>query len=78
MRADDSGVDRGDGCFEGCRIRTDAAGRSSVDKLPAHLARMRRSAATLDIPFDEAAWRSLIDTALDVCRTPARAGSSSS
>ena len=74
MRADDSGVDRGDGCFEGCRIQTDAAGRSSVDKLPAHLARMRRSAATLDIPFDEAAWRSLIDTALDACRTPGEYG----
>jgi 4-amino-4-deoxychorismate lyase len=74
VRADDSGVDRGDGCFEGCRIQTDAAGRSSVDKLPAHLARMRRSAATLDIPFDEAAWRSLVDTALDACRTPGEYG----
>ena len=74
MRADDSGVDRGDGCFEGCRIQTDAAGRSSVDKLPAHLARMRRSAATLNIQFDERAWRSLIDTALDACRTPGEYG----
>lgn len=74
VRADDSGVDRGDGCFEGCRIQTDAAGRSSVDKLPAHLARMRRSAATLDIQFDEGAWRSLIDTALDACRTPGEYG----
>jgi 4-amino-4-deoxychorismate lyase len=74
VRADDSGVDRGDGCFEGCRIQTDAAGRSSVDKLPAHLAWMRRSAATLDIQFDEAAWRSLIDTALDASRTPGEYG----
>ena len=74
VRADDSGIDRGDGCFEGCRIQTDAAGHSSVDKLPAHLARMRRSAATLDIPFDEAAWRALIDAALDACRTPGEYG----
>jgi 4-amino-4-deoxychorismate lyase len=70
VRADDSGIDRGDGCFEGCRIRTDASGRSGVDKLPAHLARMQRSAAALDIPFDEAAWRALIDATLDACRKP--------
>jgi 4-amino-4-deoxychorismate lyase len=63
LRADDQGVVRGDGCFEGCRIRTDAEGHSAVDKLDAHLARMTRSAAGLDIPFDEPAWRELIESA---------------
>ena len=54
------------------------AGRSGVDKLPAHLARMQRSAAALDIPFDEAAWRALIDAALDACRNAGRVRRSSS
>lgn len=55
IRADDAGVTRGDGCFEGCRLRDGA-----IDKLDAHLARMGRSAAALEIPFDIAAWRDLI------------------
>jgi 4-amino-4-deoxychorismate lyase len=74
VRADDGGIDRGDGCFEGCRIRTDAAGHSCVDKLSAHLARMRRSATALDIPFDEAAWRALVDLALAACQAPGEYG----
>lgn len=60
LRADDLGSVRGDGCFEGCRIQTDASGASRVDKLDAHLARMTRSAAGLEIAFDEPAWRDLI------------------
>lgn len=59
IRADDPGVTRGDGCFEGCRVLD-----GGVDKLDAHLARMGRSAAALEIPFDEAQWRALIDVAL--------------
>jgi 4-amino-4-deoxychorismate lyase len=59
LRADDLGLTRGDGCFEGCRIRDLA-----VDKLDAHLARMARSAAALEITFDVAAWRSLIREAV--------------
>jgi 4-amino-4-deoxychorismate lyase len=59
IRADDPGLTRGDGCFEGCRLRDGA-----VDKLAAHLDRMQRSAAALGIPFDEAAWRSLVDEAV--------------
>jgi 4-amino-4-deoxychorismate lyase len=57
-RADDPGLTRGDGCFEGCRLLDGA-----VDKLEDHLARMRRSASALDIPFDEAGWRSLVAVA---------------
>lgn len=70
--ADDLGLTRGDGCFEGLRLRrrpdpdpdptAGPAGRggAGVDKLDLHLARMRRSAASLGIAFDEAAWRGLV------------------
>ena len=63
-RADDAGLIRGDGCFEGCRLRRDANGLVSIDKLDAHLARMSRSAESLAIAFDEPAWRALVDEAL--------------
>jgi len=56
VRADDLGFTRGDGCFEGCRVIDGA-----VDKIEAHVARIHRSAATLDITFDEPPWRALID-----------------
>ncbi|MDT4944962.1 MAG: 4-amino-4-deoxychorismate lyase [Pseudonocardiales bacterium] len=63
LHADDLGLTRGDGCFEGCRIVTTAAGVSAVDKLGAHLARMARSAEALELPFEAAAWRSLVGQA---------------
>ena len=66
--ADDAGVTRGDGCFEGCRLRDGA-----VDKLDAHLARMTRSAAALEIPFDATAWRALIAEAVDAWSEPGEA-----
>lgn len=59
LRADDAGMTRGDGCFEGCRVVD-----GTVDKLDAHLARMRRSASALELEFDEGAWRTLIAEAL--------------
>ncbi|HET8582554.1 MAG TPA: aminotransferase class IV [Jatrophihabitans sp.] len=59
VRADDPGVTRGDGCFEGCRLRAGV-----IDNLDAHLARMARSAAALQIPFDEVAWRALLAEAV--------------
>jgi 4-amino-4-deoxychorismate lyase len=68
VRVDDAGLTRGDGCFEGCRVRDRA-----VDKLDAHLARMRRSAAALEIPFDEPAWRSLIELAVSAWTHPGEA-----
>lgn len=58
--ADDLGLTRGDGCFEGCRVRRHADGTVAYDKIERHLARMGRSAAALEIAFDEPAWRSLI------------------
>jgi 4-amino-4-deoxychorismate lyase len=59
VRADDPGVTRGDGCFEGCRVLD-----GEVDKLDLHLARMSRSAAALEIPFDPAEWSELIGQAV--------------
>lgn len=73
LRADDPGLTRGDGCFEGCRVRTDAAGRSAVDKIDAHLARMQRSASGLELPFDPGAWRELVDKALAAWNEPGEA-----
>jgi 4-amino-4-deoxychorismate lyase len=60
VAADDPGLTRGDGCFEGCRVRTAADGRSAVDKLDAHLARLGRSASALGIGFDPSAWRAFV------------------
>lgn len=70
-RADDAGLTRGDGCFEGIRVRTDSSGHSSVDKLDRHLARMARSALALDIPFDAAGWTDLIEQACAAWTDPA-------
>ena len=53
--ADDEGVTRGDGCFEGIRV---IAG--SAAKLDRHLDRMGRSATALGLPFDPAPWRALV------------------
>lgn len=63
-RADDTGLTRGDGCFEGCRVIVDASGHGSVDNLDAHLQRMARSAAALDIAFDAEPWRRLVADAV--------------
>ena len=65
VRADDAGLTRGDGCFEGCRLLD-----GSVVKLDAHLARMSRSAAALGIEFAEDAWRELV--AVTVAEWPAQ------
>jgi 4-amino-4-deoxychorismate lyase len=70
VHADDPGLTRGDGCFEGCRVRTDQSGRSTVDKLEAHLARMARSSAALGLPFDAPQWRALVLDALSHWHEP--------
>lgn len=63
VRADDAGLTRGDGCFEGIRIVREADGTVRVRKLDRHLARMARSAAGLGIDFDAEPWRELVDQA---------------
>lgn len=73
LQADDLGLTRGDGCFEGCRVVTDASGRSAVDKLDAHLARMTGSAGALEIPFDADGWRALVEQACAAWTQPGEA-----
>jgi 4-amino-4-deoxychorismate lyase len=68
INADDPGVTRGDGCFEGLRLRDGV-----IDKLDAHLARMTRSAAALEIPFDRRAWEALIAEAVAAWPDPGEA-----
>lgn len=68
IRADDPGLTRGDGCFEGCRLND-----GGVDKLDAHLARMSRSAAALEIAFDVDEWRELVRTAVAAWAAPGEA-----
>jgi 4-amino-4-deoxychorismate lyase len=68
VRADDAGLTRGDGCFEGCRLR-----EGTVDKLERHLARMTRSAAALEIPFDADEWRALVAEAVTAWPEPGEA-----
>ncbi len=60
IRADDPGVTRGDGCFEGIRLLTGPDGSRQAAKLDRHLARMARSAAALEIAFDPAPWQELV------------------
>ncbi|MGI8677096.1 MAG: aminotransferase class IV [Jatrophihabitans sp.] len=71
-RGDDAGLTRGDGCFEGCRLRVGPNG-GVVDELDAHLARMRRSAAALEIDFDEDGWRAVVAAAVAAWPAPAEA-----
>jgi 4-amino-4-deoxychorismate lyase len=73
VRGDDPGLTRGDGCFEGCRLQIGPDGVGAIDKLDAHLARMTRSAASLEIPFDESAWRRLIAEAIAAWTIPGEA-----
>nr|WP_255480364.1 aminotransferase class IV [Quadrisphaera sp. RL12-1S] len=63
VAADDLGLTRGDGCFEGLRLVRDADGGVVVPHLEAHLARMQRSARSLDLPDDPAPWARLLDLA---------------
>jgi 4-amino-4-deoxychorismate lyase len=73
IRADDAGVTRGDGCFEGIRVVTDAAGQPGPTKLDRHLARMARSAAALGIEFDADGWRRLVAAGCSAWTTPGEA-----
>lgn len=70
VTADDLGLTRGDGCFEGLRLVASGADEGGGDgpgaeipNLGAHLARMQRSARSLDLPDDPAPWAQLLDLA---------------
>ncbi|MGQ7297526.1 aminotransferase class IV [Quadrisphaera sp. KR29] len=65
VAADDLGLTRGDGCFEGLRLVRAAGegGAVAVPNLEAHLARLQRSARSLDLPDDAAPWARALDLA---------------
>jgi 4-amino-4-deoxychorismate lyase len=66
LHADDLGVLRGDGVFETLLV-VDGRPRN----LAAHLARLARSAAMLDLPVpDAAAWRACVEAACRAWREP--------
>ena len=72
LRADDVGVLRGDGCFETVRVADAASGE--LDGFEAHLARLARSAARLELPAPPAAaWRELVGAVLDGWPRPGEA-----
>ncbi len=73
VRADDLGINRGDGVFDAARIVVDAAG-VRVDHLAPHLARFARSHAAMAMAApDLDAWRALIDEALAAWDVPGAA-----
>lgn len=62
VRADDLGVVRGDGVFDATLVRRDAAGSPHVRDRDAHLDRLERSAAILQLPApDRAGYDRAID-----------------
>jgi 4-amino-4-deoxychorismate lyase len=73
VRADDLGLSRGDGCFESCRVLTDTAGHSVVERLDAHLYRLQRSLDSLAIPAEVAACRGLVELVAAQWSTPGEA-----
>lgn len=74
VSADDSGLTRGDGCFDATRVVTDLDGTSRVEQLDAHLERLARSATALDLPdVDRPAWAALVAEALARWEIPGEA-----
>ncbi|MFT3875754.1 MAG: aminotransferase class IV [Propioniciclava sp.] len=70
VRADDLGINRGDGIFDAARVVVDAGG-VRVDHLAPHLARFARSHAAMEMPApDLDAWRALIDETLGAWDVP--------
>jgi len=72
LPADDLGLTRGDGCFEATRLVVGIDG-AHVDHLDMHVARMARSAAALEIEFDEPSWRALLDEVVAAWDVPGEA-----
>lgn len=74
VTADDLGLTRGDGIFDATRVVTDADGRSVVEHLDRHLARLARSARTVELPEpDLSAIESLVVDALAAWTTSGEA-----
>ncbi len=74
VRADDLGLTRGDGIFDATRVVTDCDGRSVVEHLDRHLARLTRSARTVELPEpDLGAITGLVADALAAWTTPGEA-----
>lgn len=74
VTGDDLGLTRGDGCFDALRVTNDADGLR-VHHREAHVARMGRSAALLQITDAPTvgAWNELIDEALAQWQAPGEA-----
>lgn len=74
VSGDDLGLTRGDGCFDALRVTNDADGLR-LHHRRAHVERLGRSAAALEIPDapTTAAWDALIDEALAQWREPGEA-----
>ncbi len=71
--ADDLGLTRGDGCFDATRMVTGPHGASVIDHLDTHLDRFARSAAGLDLPYDNGSWRALVADAAAAWTHPGEA-----
>ena len=71
---DDLGLTRGDGIFDATRVVTDRDGRSVVEHLDRHLARLARSARTVELPEPNlGAISGLVAEALGAWSTPGEA-----
>lgn len=74
VSADDTGLTRGDGCFDATRVVTGPDGTSRAEQLDAHLARLARSASALDLPgVDRPVWAALVAEALARWEIPGEA-----
>ncbi|MFK8024298.1 MAG: aminodeoxychorismate lyase [Ilumatobacter sp.] len=74
LSAFDVGLTRGDGCFDATRLEVSADGSVHVDHLDEHLARLDRSARSLELPaVDPDVWRELISDSLGAWNRPGEA-----
>ena len=74
ITADDLGLTRGDGIFDATRVITDPDGHSVVEHLDRHLARLARSARTVELPApDLDGIAALVAEALTAWTTPGEA-----
>ena len=72
-RADDLGLSRGDGCFETARVLVGSDGIGHIQKLDAHLSRLGRSLAALEIETSIPDCRALVEQAVAAWTVPGEA-----